>query len=523
MCVLSLAFGYSSFFISSAIREAKLHPVASIIEIVDGKTISFPAVTILPGSKPKSVPETHLFRFVTSVLNNLSFGCPKEKLKSLEDYQDCLQESIVPLRKDFKPLLENMFANLEEKWKAEIDEGRFVKGKTIEQMRRTQNFLRSFTNIVWRLNKLSVTEDDEAAFRQKFVDLYPDDIAMVHLGQLMSHLEQLEASLLAQSNMTLSKEEEDFELEDFYKLGKLRQWLSILELLRADNSENVVQIGDVLEFSYLGRKGYIEPYMYTFGPNNAESSSRNLSDMLIDGLLMDNDDKLTAHELVFYLSFANQESMQGDFKLESGKRGTDCAAYVWLGDARWINCTKQRLDTNWKRYLRLFKYLDQPSFARVSGTGFERDMVEAFGLAGYKTKCNMTIGTCINSDPIIRHCNFGYVDSALEERQSNIDDCSYFRRTFGIHGLAYSFTSGSFWSVYRKNEWNTAFFEEIFNTENDDFEEDYFSSGKKLDFFIFPDSIMKYRDAKEAISHSLAIHHPTQFPGSSIFLEAGYR
>ncbi len=144
----------------------------------------------------------------------------------------------------------------------------------------------------------------------------------------------------------------------------------------------------------------------------------------------------------------------------------------------------------------------------------------------YSMTCNIGYGNCLRYDPVFGYCHYGSMKDVIFERDPLTDDCSLFRRTFGINGISYEFNpSQGFWSTYsRKNSYNKMFYDEIFRDDIYDQQTSNVSLSREenLDFFIFPDSLERSRIFEKS-PPLLAIHHPTTIPSNFIKLERCYR
>ncbi len=304
-------------------------------------------------------------------------------------------------------------------------------------------------------------------------------------------------------------------------------WIKTMLMLwsSAEKAQNSMSLGDLLLFAHDQRSTNADETNRVF-PNSEKDASSSLPDKMFN-VLTNEESQLTADEIVRFVSSSSTgvRSIASNFE-KNLATNSRCINITKQNMTSTLDCYKQLFHSNLSHALRVLKHLVQPAHSKIypdKTLDFKTAVELLVARNNYSPTCSFTKGNCLNHDPVFRHCHFGHETEARPFEE----DCSFFRRTFGIKGISYEFNpSIGFYDIYSdKNAYNRMFYREIHS-------QDIGGQGKNialsdeniLDFFIYPDSYEKYfLSAAELSELQLAIHHPTMVPTKFIKLRRGYR
>ncbi len=195
-----------------------------------------------------------------------------------------------------------------------------------------------------------------------------------------------------------------------------------------------------------------------------------------------------------------------------------CRNLTYGFEKDYFACRQDDFHANITHNFRVLKHLIQPAHWKIQGKRDTRDFKTGLKTLGdrYASRCNMDSGKCLNSDPVFRLCHFGQAYGINMFKKDRMNDCSLFRRTFGVKGLSYEFNpSLDFWDLYSdKNEYNRMFYDQIHSQDIDGEETTSVNldSSYFMDFFVYPDSMEK-NVYKEMSPHILG--HPSHNKNSN--------
>ncbi len=301
-------------------------------------------------------------------------------------------------------------------------------------------------------------------------------------------------------------------------------WINVALMLYKSAKHDIVTVGDLLQYShdtvntYLkkkesGYKGFPKPVY----PNNFLSLY--LPDLILTVLDM-MPSNLTADEIGKY---ANNGSF-GIAAIEDNFKKpvitlSNCSHEENQNEIAYYTCRENMFHSNLFHALRVLKYTVQAAHSKIhphekaaEDYRWAQDWVKDF-YDIRKRRDFYETNNCLQFDPALRYCRFGKEDHDIYKKSLHDDNCTLFRRTFGVKGISYEFNPGqNFFDIYSdKNLYNKMIYSNIFQ------EDTYFhdkanislDSGKILDFFIYPDSLERCC-LKDVTHPQLAIHHPTK-------------
>ncbi len=297
-----------------------------------------------------------------------------------------------------------------------------------------------------------------------------------------------------------------------------------------------VHVGDMLQYSHdnvnhlstFVQSGLGELDRPVF-PNSRHFDSSYLPDYMATTLDI-GEEELIADEIGTFANYGGYALMSIYYSfLAPINYLNKCREAVASYNISYYTCREDMFHSNLSRALRVLKYSVQPAHARIHAEQKAAiDYGSALGIAKdrYSRLCNINEGQCRHYDPVFGYCHFGNKRDDIYKRSIWSEDCSLFRRTFGVKGFSYEFNPGQdFWDIYSKNNsYSKLFYDEIFSEDIHSLDSANFSldSGKTLDFFIFPDSLEKCC-LQEISQPQLAIHHPTRTPTKFMKLQRGFR